>query len=91
MIDGEARLETARQLGLPEVPCILVAHLSEAERRSLRLALIRRYVAMTGDYAMHEETGQRFGATAAVARPLALDAPTARSITLRAVAVGISI
>lgn len=41
VLDGEARLEAAHQLGLLEVPCILVAHLSEAERRSLRLALNR--------------------------------------------------
>jgi DNA modification methylase len=41
VIDGEARLEAARQIGLLEIPCIQVTHLSEAERRSLRLAINR--------------------------------------------------
>jgi DNA modification methylase len=41
VVDGEARVEVARQLGLLEVPCIRVSHLIEAERRSLRLAINR--------------------------------------------------
>jgi DNA modification methylase len=41
VIDGEARLEAAHQLGLAEVPVIRVAHLTDGELRSLRLAVNR--------------------------------------------------
>src|SRR5665213_1899802 len=41
VIDGEARLEAARQLGLATLPCILIDHLTKAELRSLRLAINR--------------------------------------------------
>ncbi|MBM0206179.1 ParB N-terminal domain-containing protein [Micromonospora sp. STR1s_5] len=41
VIDGVAVVEAAGQLGLTEVPCIVVGHLTTAERRVLRLALNR--------------------------------------------------
>jgi len=41
VIDGEARLEAARLLGLPSVPCIRIDHLSKNEQRLLRLAANR--------------------------------------------------
>jgi hypothetical protein len=41
VIDGETRLEAARQLGLSSVPCIRVDHLDAAEQRLLRLAVNR--------------------------------------------------
>jgi DNA modification methylase len=41
IIDGVAVVEAARQLGLRRVPCIVVSHLTSAERRVLRLALNR--------------------------------------------------
>ena len=41
LIDGETRLEAARQLGLPTAPCIRVDHLNDTEQRLLRLAVNR--------------------------------------------------
>lgn len=41
VIDGEARLAAARELGLRDVPCIRVSHLNGSERRALRLAINR--------------------------------------------------
>jgi DNA modification methylase len=41
VIDGEARLEAARQLELATLPCILIDHLNKGELRSLRLAINR--------------------------------------------------
>jgi DNA modification methylase len=41
LIDGEARYEAARQLGLDRIPCGCIEHLSEDELRVLRLAVNR--------------------------------------------------
>ena len=41
VVDGDFRLETAKLLGLPAVPCIRVDHLDEMEQRLLRLAVNR--------------------------------------------------
>jgi DNA modification methylase len=41
VIDGEARIEAARLMGLDRVPCIRVDHLSPKEQRVLRLAVNR--------------------------------------------------
>jgi DNA modification methylase len=41
LIDGEARYEAARQLGLDRIPCVRVEHLSSDEQRVLRLAANR--------------------------------------------------
>jgi DNA modification methylase len=41
LIDGEARFEAAKQLGLDRVPCVRVEHLSPDEQRVLRLAVNR--------------------------------------------------
>jgi DNA modification methylase len=41
VIDGEARLEAAKLLGLDRVPCVRIDHLSEEEQRLLRLAVNR--------------------------------------------------
>ena len=41
LIDGEARYEAAKQLGLDRVPCIRIEHLSPDEQRVLRLAVNR--------------------------------------------------
>jgi DNA modification methylase len=41
LIDGEARYEAAKQLGLDRVPCVRVEHLSPDEQRVLRLAANR--------------------------------------------------
>ena len=41
IIDGVAVVEAARQLGLGRVPCIIIGHLTPAERRVLRLAINR--------------------------------------------------
>ncbi len=41
IIDGVVVVEAARQIGLSRVPCIVVSHLTPAERRVLRLALNR--------------------------------------------------
>jgi ParB-like nuclease domain/DNA methylase len=41
LIDGEARYEAAKQLGLDRVPCVRADHLSTDEQRVLRLAVNR--------------------------------------------------
>jgi DNA modification methylase len=41
IIDGEARFEAAKQLGLAQIPCISIAHLNKIEQRTLRLAVNR--------------------------------------------------
>jgi DNA modification methylase len=41
VLDGEARLEAARLLGLGRAPCVRIDHLSEDEQRLLRLAVNR--------------------------------------------------
>ncbi len=41
VIDGEARVEAARQLGMDRVPCLSIDHLTEVEQRTLRLAINR--------------------------------------------------
>jgi DNA modification methylase len=41
LINGEARYEAARQLGLDPIPCVRVGHLSPEEQRVLRLAVNR--------------------------------------------------
>jgi hypothetical protein len=41
VLDGEARLEAAKLLGLDRIPCIQVGHLNEKEQRVLRLAVNR--------------------------------------------------
>ena len=41
LIDGEVRYEAARQLGLDQIPCVRVEHLSRDEQRVLRLAVNR--------------------------------------------------
>src|ERR1700688_2865381 len=41
LIDGEARFEAAKQLGLDRIPCVRVEHLSPDEQRVLRLAVNR--------------------------------------------------
>ena len=39
LIDGEARYEAAKQLGLDRVPCVRIEHLNPDEQRVLRLAV----------------------------------------------------
>jgi hypothetical protein len=39
IVDGEARVEAARQLGIETIACVVVDHLSAEERRLLRLAI----------------------------------------------------
>jgi DNA modification methylase len=41
LINGEARYEAAKQLGLDLVPCVRVGHLNSEEQRVLRLAINR--------------------------------------------------
>ena len=41
LIDGEARYEAAKQLGLERVPCVRIEHLNPDEQRVLRLAANR--------------------------------------------------
>jgi len=41
VLDGEIRIEAAKHLGLPTVPCIRVDHLTDVEQRTLRLAVNR--------------------------------------------------
>jgi ParB-like chromosome segregation protein Spo0J len=41
LIDGEARYEAAKQLGLDRIPCVHIEHLSPDEQRVLRLAVNR--------------------------------------------------
>ena len=41
VLDGAARVEAARSLGLERVPCVRIEHLSDNEQRVLRLAINR--------------------------------------------------
>jgi ParB-like nuclease domain len=41
LINGEARYEAAKQLGLDRLPCVRIGHLSPEEQRVLRLAVNR--------------------------------------------------
>jgi DNA modification methylase len=41
VLDGAARVEAARSLGLERVPCVRIEHLSDTEQRVLRLAINR--------------------------------------------------
>jgi DNA methylase/ParB-like nuclease domain len=41
VLDGAARVEAARSLGLERVPCVRIEHLSDDEQRVLRLAINR--------------------------------------------------
>jgi ParB-like nuclease domain len=41
VLDGEIRVEAAKALGLPAVPCICIDHLTDVEQRTLRLAVNR--------------------------------------------------
>lgn len=41
VIDGLVRVEAAKQLGLPTVPCVIAEHLTPQERKLLRLAANR--------------------------------------------------
>jgi hypothetical protein len=41
VLDGAARVEAARSLGLERVPCVRIEHLSDNEQRVLRLAIDR--------------------------------------------------
>jgi hypothetical protein len=41
IIHGEVRCEAAKQLGLDQLPCIRIGHLSPGEQRVLRLAVNR--------------------------------------------------
>jgi ParB-like nuclease domain len=41
VLDGEIRIEAAKALGLPTVPCIRIDHLTDIEQRTLRLAVNR--------------------------------------------------
>jgi hypothetical protein len=41
VLDGAARVEAARSLGLESVPCVRIEHLSDDEQRILRLAINR--------------------------------------------------
>lgn len=41
VLDGAARVEAARSLGLERVPCVWIEHLSDDEQRVLRLAINR--------------------------------------------------
>jgi DNA modification methylase len=41
IIDGMTRLEAALQLGMPEVPCLVVDHLTDTQLRTLKITLNR--------------------------------------------------
>jgi DNA modification methylase len=41
IVDGDTRLEAARQIGFESVPCVKIGHLTDAELRALRLAVNR--------------------------------------------------
>ena len=42
ILDGVSRVEAAKLMGLPLVPCIVITHLTAAERRLLRIVLNRQ-------------------------------------------------
>jgi DNA modification methylase len=50
VLDGAARVEAARNLGLECVPCVRIEHLSDSEQRVLRLAINR--LGETGDWSL---------------------------------------
>jgi ParB-like chromosome segregation protein Spo0J len=41
IIDGASSVKAAEGLGLTEVPCVVISHLSDAEQRVLRIAINR--------------------------------------------------
>jgi hypothetical protein len=41
VLDGEIRVEATKLLGLASVPCVRIDHLTDAEQRTLRLAVNR--------------------------------------------------
>lgn len=41
VLDGWARVEAARQIGLTRLPCVVAGHLTPTERRLLRIAVNR--------------------------------------------------
>lgn len=59
IIAGHGRVMAARKLGLPDVPCIRLTHLSEAQRRAY--VIVRRWQQYTGKRAVHAVTGREFG------------------------------
>ena len=52
VIDGEVRVEAARQMGLDRIPCIRIDHLNEGEQRTLRLTVNR--LAEKGEWDLSE-------------------------------------
>jgi DNA modification methylase len=50
VLDGAARVEASRNLGLERVPCVRIEHLSHSEQRVLRLAINR--LGETGDWSL---------------------------------------
>jgi DNA modification methylase len=50
VLDGAARVEAARNLGLERVPCVRIEHLSDSEQRVLRLAINR--LGETGEWSL---------------------------------------
>jgi hypothetical protein len=52
VLDGEIRVEAAKLLGLPTIPCVRVDHLTEVEQRVLRLAVNR--LAEKGEWDLDE-------------------------------------
>ena len=52
VLDGEVRIEAARQLGLDRIPCIYIDHLSGAEQRTVRLTVNR--LAEKGEWDLNE-------------------------------------
>jgi DNA modification methylase len=50
VLDGAARLEAARSLGLDRAPCVQIEHLNDSEQRVLRLAINR--LGETGEWSL---------------------------------------
>ena len=56
VLDGAARVQAARLLGLDRAPCVRIEHLSENEQRVLRLAVNR--LGETGEWSRSSERGR---------------------------------